>query len=83
MTPEKVDVLVLGSGVGAKLMAWHMAKSGHRTGTVERRWIGEVMAAVQTAMVAKLPYTGVRDANYTDRTIEGLNDLFEKVPPLG
>jgi len=40
MTPEKVEVLVLGSGVGGKLMAWHMAKSGHRTVMVERRWIG-------------------------------------------
>jgi len=37
---ERVDVLVLGSGVGGKLMAWHMAKAGHRTAAIERKWIG-------------------------------------------
>ena len=38
--PEQVDVLILGSGGGGKLTAWHMARSGKRTAVVERRWIG-------------------------------------------
>src|SRR5881392_3805910 len=38
--PEPVEVLVLGSGFGGKLFAWHMAQSGRRTAVVERRWIG-------------------------------------------
>jgi pyruvate/2-oxoglutarate dehydrogenase complex dihydrolipoamide dehydrogenase (E3) component len=38
--PERFDVLVLGSGFGGKLLAWHMARSGRRTAVVERRWIG-------------------------------------------
>jgi pyruvate/2-oxoglutarate dehydrogenase complex dihydrolipoamide dehydrogenase (E3) component len=38
--PEQFEVLVLGSGVGGKLIAWHLAQSGHRTAVVERRWIG-------------------------------------------
>ena len=38
--PEQYDVLVLGSGFGGKLLAWHMAQSGQRTAVVERRWIG-------------------------------------------
>jgi pyruvate/2-oxoglutarate dehydrogenase complex dihydrolipoamide dehydrogenase (E3) component len=38
--PEQVDVLILGSGGGGKLTAWHMAGSGRRTAVVERRWIG-------------------------------------------
>jgi pyruvate/2-oxoglutarate dehydrogenase complex dihydrolipoamide dehydrogenase (E3) component len=38
--PEPVEVLVLGSGFGGKLLAWHMAQSGRRTAVVERRWIG-------------------------------------------
>jgi len=38
--PEPVEVLVLGSGFGGKLLAWHMAKSGRRTAVVERRWVG-------------------------------------------
>ena len=38
--PERYDVLVLGSGFGGKLLAWHMARSGRRTAVVERRWVG-------------------------------------------
>src|SRR5438477_4435725 len=38
--PERYEVLVLGSGEGGKLLAWHMAGSGRRTAVVERRWIG-------------------------------------------
>ncbi len=38
--PERFEVLVLGSGTGGKLVAWHLAKSGHTTAAVERRWIG-------------------------------------------
>jgi pyruvate/2-oxoglutarate dehydrogenase complex dihydrolipoamide dehydrogenase (E3) component len=38
--PERFDVLVLGSGTGGKLIAWHMAQSGRRTAVVERRWVG-------------------------------------------
>jgi pyruvate/2-oxoglutarate dehydrogenase complex dihydrolipoamide dehydrogenase (E3) component len=40
MSPEQVEVLILGSGQGGKLLAWHMAQSGRRTVVVERRWIG-------------------------------------------
>src|SRR3984957_20820047 len=38
--PEQYDVLILGSGGGGKLTAWHMASSGRRTAVVERKWIG-------------------------------------------
>jgi len=38
--PEHFDVLIIGSGQGGKLLAWHMAGSGHRTAVIERRWIG-------------------------------------------
>jgi pyruvate/2-oxoglutarate dehydrogenase complex dihydrolipoamide dehydrogenase (E3) component len=37
---ETIDTLVVGSGQGGKLLAWHMARSGRRTAVVERRWIG-------------------------------------------
>jgi choline dehydrogenase-like flavoprotein len=38
--PERFEILVLGSGTGGKLVAWHMAQAGRRTAVVERRWIG-------------------------------------------
>jgi pyruvate/2-oxoglutarate dehydrogenase complex dihydrolipoamide dehydrogenase (E3) component len=42
---------------------------------------GEVMAAVQTAMIAGLPYTGLRDAVLAHPTMaEGLGSLFSNVP---
>jgi pyruvate/2-oxoglutarate dehydrogenase complex dihydrolipoamide dehydrogenase (E3) component len=38
--PQRVDILVLGSGEAGKYLAWHMAHAGHRTAVVERQWIG-------------------------------------------
>ena len=36
---EQFDILVLGSGQGGQLIAWHLAQAGRRTALVERRWI--------------------------------------------
>ena len=42
---------------------------------------GEVMAAVQTAMLAELPYTRLRDAILAHPTMtEGLGPLFARMP---
>jgi pyruvate/2-oxoglutarate dehydrogenase complex dihydrolipoamide dehydrogenase (E3) component len=38
--PERFEILILGSGAGGKLLAWHLARSGRRTAVIERRWIG-------------------------------------------
>src|ERR1700751_6093123 len=38
--PQRYDVLVLGSGAGGKVLAWHLAHAGQRTAVVERKWIG-------------------------------------------
>ena len=44
---------------------------------------GEVMATVQVAMLAGLPYTALRDAVFTHPTmLEGLIPLFSAVPPI-
>lgn len=44
---------------------------------------GEVMAIVQTAMMAGLPYTALREAVFTPLTIaEGLGALFANVPAM-
>jgi pyruvate/2-oxoglutarate dehydrogenase complex dihydrolipoamide dehydrogenase (E3) component len=43
---------------------------------------GEVMAVVQTAMLADLPYSRLRDAILAHPTMaEGLGSLFSNVPP--
>jgi len=43
---------------------------------------GEVMASVQTAMLAGMPSTGLRDVIFTHPTMaEGLGSLFTNVPP--
>src|SRR5580704_10035196 len=37
---EHFDVLILGSGSGGNLLAWHLSPSGQRVVLVERRYIG-------------------------------------------
>lgn len=58
------------------------ARDGHILGfTMIGPEAGEVMAVVQTAMLARLPYTALRDAILTHPTMaEGLNALFGNVP---
>jgi pyruvate/2-oxoglutarate dehydrogenase complex dihydrolipoamide dehydrogenase (E3) component len=38
--PERFEILILGSGAGGNLLAFHMGRAGRRTAVVERRWIG-------------------------------------------
>ena len=37
---ENYEVLIIGSGEAGKYMAWTMAKAGHRTALVERKFVG-------------------------------------------
>ncbi|TYL89894.1 mercuric reductase [Bradyrhizobium rifense] len=37
---EHFDIIILGSGQGGKLLAWHLGRSGKRVAVVERRWVG-------------------------------------------
>ncbi len=44
----------------------------------------ELMAAVQTAMVGRMPYTALRDAIFTHPTVsEGLIGMLANVPAIG
>ena len=38
--PEVYDLLILGSGAGAKLLAWTFAGQGQRVAMVERKYVG-------------------------------------------
>ena len=60
--PERFEVLVLGSGTGGKLVAWHMAQSGRRTAVVERRWIGGSCVNI-ACMPSKNEISGARVAH--------------------
>jgi pyruvate/2-oxoglutarate dehydrogenase complex dihydrolipoamide dehydrogenase (E3) component len=39
-SPEQYDLVILGSGAGAKLSAWNFARQGQRVAVVERKYIG-------------------------------------------
>jgi pyruvate/2-oxoglutarate dehydrogenase complex dihydrolipoamide dehydrogenase (E3) component len=39
-SPEEYDLLILGSGTGAKLAAWTFAARGQRVAVIERKYIG-------------------------------------------
>ena len=37
---EHFDTVILGSGQGGKLLAWHLGRAGQRVAVVERQWVG-------------------------------------------
>ncbi len=43
---EQFDIVILGSGQGGKLLAWHLGYSGKKVAVVERRWVGGSCPAV-------------------------------------
>src|ERR1700735_3883868 len=43
---ETFDVVILGSGQGGKLLAWHLGQSGKKVAVVERQWVGGSCPAV-------------------------------------
>lgn len=43
---DSFDVIILGSGQGGKLLAWHLGRSGKTVAVVERRWVGGSCPAV-------------------------------------
>src|SRR5262249_16551551 len=46
LQPEEFDVVILGSGQGGKLLAWHLGRAGKKVAAVERRWVGGSCPAV-------------------------------------
>ena len=38
--PEDYDLVILGSGTGAKLLAWTFASRGQRVAAIERKYVG-------------------------------------------
>jgi pyruvate/2-oxoglutarate dehydrogenase complex dihydrolipoamide dehydrogenase (E3) component len=67
--PERFEVLILGSGFGGKLLAWHLAQSGRRTAVVERRWIGGSCPNI-ACLPSKNEIWSARIADFTRRAGE-------------
>src|SRR6478735_10930798 len=66
---EAYDALVLGSGTGGKLIAWHLAAAGRRTAVVERRWIGGSCPNI-ACMPSKNEISSARVAHLVRRAAE-------------
>src|SRR5262249_61737393 len=79
--PDRFEVLVLGSGSGGKLLAWHMGRAGRRTAVVERRWIGgscrngNCMPSKNEIHSAKVAALGRHGAEYGGATGRGAGDM--------
>src|SRR5262249_17048028 len=43
---ESFEVVILGSGQGGKLLAWHLGRTAKEVAVVERRWVGGSCPAV-------------------------------------
>jgi pyruvate/2-oxoglutarate dehydrogenase complex dihydrolipoamide dehydrogenase (E3) component len=61
---EHFEVLVLGSGAGGKLLAWHMAQAGRRSAVVEQHWVGGSCVNV-ACMPSKNEISSARIAHLT------------------
>jgi pyruvate/2-oxoglutarate dehydrogenase complex dihydrolipoamide dehydrogenase (E3) component len=81
---EIFDVVILGSGQGGKLLAWHLARSGKKVAAVERRWVGGSCPAVAcmpsknelwSARVAHV----VRNAAHFGTVVDGIKVDMERV----
>lgn len=81
---ERFDVLILGSGQGGKLLAWHLASSGKKVAVVERRWVGGSCPSVaclpskNEIWSARIAHT-VRSAGQFGTVVDGAKTDMRKV----
>jgi len=78
MATERFEVLILGSGTGGKLLAWHLGRSGKRTAVVERRWVGG-----SCPNVACLPSKNEIWSAEVAHLMQGAAQFGSKTGPLG
>lgn len=81
---EHFDILILGSGQGGKLLAWHLAHSGKKVAVVERRWVGGACPAVacmpskNEIWSARVAHT-VRNAGPFGTVVDGIRTDMRRV----
>ena len=70
---EHLEVLVLGSGTGGRLIAWYMAQSGRRTAVVERHWVGGSCPNIGIFAVQAGDFPGLRRQSPENGNIRGVS----------
>jgi len=74
--PEDYDLVILGSGAGAKLLAWTFAERGQRVAAVERKYVGGACPNIACLPSKNIIHTAqiadyVRNSEEFGITIEG------------
>jgi pyruvate/2-oxoglutarate dehydrogenase complex dihydrolipoamide dehydrogenase (E3) component len=78
---EQFEILILGSGQGGKLLAWHLARSGRRVAVVERRWVGgscphvACLPSKNEIWSARVAYLARNAAQYGTMTSSSTTDM--------
>jgi pyruvate/2-oxoglutarate dehydrogenase complex dihydrolipoamide dehydrogenase (E3) component len=67
--PEEYDLVILGSGAGAKLLAWTFAARGQRVAAIERKYIGGACPNIACLPSKNIIHTA-QVANYVRRSAE-------------
>jgi pyruvate/2-oxoglutarate dehydrogenase complex dihydrolipoamide dehydrogenase (E3) component len=80
--PEIYDLLILGSGAGAKLLAWTFAGQGQRVAAVERKYVGGACPNIACLPSKNVIHTA-QIAHYVRRSEEfgiGIDNFRVKMP---
>ena len=80
--PEVYDLLILGSGAGAKLLAWTFAGQGQRVAAVERKYVGGACPNIACLPSKNVIHTA-QVAHYVRRSEEfgiGIDNFRVKMP---
>jgi len=80
--PEVYDLLILGSGAGAKLLAWTFAGQGQRVAAVERKYVGGACPNIACLPSKNVIHTA-QIAHYVRRSEEfgiGIDNFRVKMP---
>ncbi len=82
-TPDEYDLIILGTGEGAKYLAWTLGKEGTRIASVEQRWIGGSCPNI-ACLPSKNVIHSAKVASYFGRAAEfGIESAGYKVNMAG
>lgn len=82
--PEEYDLVILGSGAGAKLLAWTFAQRGQRVAAIERKYVGGACPNIACLPSKNIIHTA-QIANYVRNSDEfgiGIEGFAVKMPAV-